>query len=59
MIAADLAVGHFAWYRGIKVLIIDVRDAATPLYQIRLAGGETHWTTADRLTPCEVAHVTA
>jgi hypothetical protein len=49
MSIADLAFGKWVWWRGLKGQIVDIRWARTPLVQIRVLGGHTHWTTPDRL----------
>jgi hypothetical protein len=54
MSITELAFGRRVVWKGLAAEIVDIRWAATPLVQIRVAGGHTHWTTPDRL---EVAHV--
>jgi hypothetical protein len=49
MTTSELAFGKFVIWKGLRAIVVDIRWHATPLVQIRVAGGHTHWTTADRL----------
>lgn len=53
MSITELAFGRRVVWKGLAAEIVDIRWAATPLVQIRVVGGHTHWTTPDRL---EVLH---
>jgi hypothetical protein len=55
MSSTELAFGKRVIWRNLRAEIVDIRWAATPLVQIRVVGGHTHWTTPDRLEVADVS----